>query len=139
MRAEQLNMAQELGGDKTAESLRRQFEVLDRLTQGPDGGPPRPPWRGPASLCRNARGELLILPENLPAVLVWLQTGNQWHRVGMEGEPVAHDARAALEYARALQEEDPTVRPWRVAADVQVIAAEVLGLMRLQRSRRRPA
>jgi hypothetical protein len=57
----------------------------------------------------------------------------------MEGEPVAHDARAALEYARALQEEDPTVRPWRVAADVQVIAAEVLGLMKLERSRRRPA
>jgi hypothetical protein len=81
-----------------------------------------------SSCDRNDRGELLIWHQNRPAALVWLATGDQWHRAPMDGQPLAHDASVALAYAQELARLDPQVGPWRTAMDVKFLASCVLKL-----------
>jgi hypothetical protein len=120
-----------LGGDDVAAEVARQHERLEALRAAMHGeGRPVAARCNHSSLDRNDRGELLIWPQNRAAVLVWLATGDQWHRSGVDGTPQAHDASCALAYAQELAREDPTVKPFRVAMDVKFIASCVLQLYR---------
>jgi hypothetical protein len=118
-----------LGGDDVAAEIAAQHERLQSLRAAMRGeGQPVTARCNYSSLDRNARGELLIWPQNRAAVLVWLATGDQWHRAGLDGAPVAHDASCALSYAQELARLDPSVRVWDATMGVKFIASCVLQL-----------
>ena len=126
-----METALRLGGDDVAAEVAEQHERLEALRAAMRGAAqPLAITCNHSSLDRNARGELLIWPQNRAAVMVWLATGDQWHRAGMDGAPLAHDAAVALSYAQELAREDPTVKPFRVAMNVKFIASCVLQLYR---------
>ena len=126
-----METARHLGGDDVAAEIAAQHERLEALRAAMRGtAQPLATTCNHSSLDRNARGELLIWPQNRAAVLVWLATGDQWHRSGVDGTPQAHDASCALAYAQELAREDETVKPFRVAMNVKFIASCVLQLYR---------
>jgi hypothetical protein len=121
--------ARHLGGDDVAAEIAAQHKRLQALRAAMSGERrPVAAIRSYSSLDRNARGELLIWPQNRAAVLVWLATGDQWHRAGLEGAPVAHDAAVALAYAQELARLDPSIRVWDVTMAVKFVASCVLRL-----------
>lgn len=121
--------ALQFAGPEAAERLRLQLENLEARTRVATG----PGARSLASnLDRNERGELLIHPANLPAVLAWVHTPDQWIRAGMDGEPVAPNVATALQVIRALQAEAPdaNIGVMDTLASYRLVASEVLGMLR---------
>lgn len=129
-----VDAARRLGGDEVAAEVAAQHQRLEALQSAFSGGIPARPQLTHSSLDRNDRGELLLWPQNRSAVLVWLQTGDQWHRAGLDGTPVAHNAGVALAYAQELARLDPSVNAWRTTMGVKFIAACVLRLLQEARS-----
>jgi hypothetical protein len=124
-----VDAARRLGGDDVAAEVAAQHQRLEALRSAFSGSvPPARRTQTHSSLDRNPRGELLLWPQNRAAALVWLQTGDQWHRAGLDGTPVAHDAGVALSYAQELARLDPSVNPWHTTMGVKFIAACVLRL-----------
>lgn len=127
--------ALQLGGDDVAAEVAEQHQRLEALRAAMQGTPrPLAAAFNYSSLDRNARGELLIWRQNHPAVMVWLATGDQWHRAGVDGTPLAHDAAVALSYAQELAKLDPSIKVWSVTMAVKFIASCALRLYQEARS-----
>lgn len=78
---------------------------------------------------RDADGALYVLPENQPAVYLWLyHLCEQWDRDGF-GNIVAFRSGIALEFARELAARDHTLLPLRLVEDIAVIARTAMPLL----------
>lgn len=74
-------------------------------------------------------GALYVLPENEPAVYLWLfHLNQQWDRDAF-GNILGFRSGVALEFARELAAKDPDLQPLRLVEDLAVIAATACPLL----------
>lgn len=78
---------------------------------------------------RDEDGAFYVLPENEPAVYLWLfHLCQQWDRDAF-GNILGFRSGVALEFARELAAKDSELQPLRLVEDVSVIASTALPLL----------
>jgi|688.fasta_scaffold07757_23 hypothetical protein len=130
--------AESVAGHGAAEQLRQQIEALERLVRKPSRRSAA--WREASDLDRDEEGALLIHPQNMPAVAVWLHVHDQRIWAGMDGQCLGLDMGVALEFTRELAASARARKARRVdvldtTARLRILAAEVIQLEKAQQPR----